>query len=87
MFVAGDLAPRDKSIALHLEKKAGEELEGYEQSGKLMGLVDKLVECEIIERGEESKHQPPMTPQDDNLILVDISPAETLRKHRALIFC
>jgi hypothetical protein len=35
-----------------LSKKTGEELEGYELSGKLMGLVDKLMECEIIERKE-----------------------------------
>ena len=55
-FVAGDLATRDKNISSYLDKKSAEELEGYEQSGKLMGLVDKLVECEIIERqAEENK--------------------------------
>jgi hypothetical protein len=57
IFVARDLASKDKSINSYLEKKSAEELESYEQSGKLMGLVDKLIECEIIEKqGEESKH-------------------------------
>lgn len=28
----------------------------YEQSGKLLGLYDKLVECEIISTKEEQKN-------------------------------
>ena len=54
-----------------------------------MGLVDKLVECEIIEKqGEEAKsvgtHE-----TNDGLMLVDMATNSMMdnRKHRALIFC
>ena len=39
----------DKNIQKHLTKKKESELMSYENSGKLIGLYDKLVECEIIE--------------------------------------
>jgi len=51
MFVARDFQEKDKSIKGHIGKRSEKELMGYEQSGKLMGLYDKLVECEIIEKG------------------------------------
>jgi TATA-binding protein-associated factor len=55
-----------------------------------MGLVDKLVECEIIEKqGEETKHLA-TSDSSDGLMLVDMatnSMAVDNRKHRALLFC
>ena len=53
MFVAQDLVDKygDKNIIAHFGKKPEKELLSYEQSGKLMGLVEKLVECEIIPQG------------------------------------
>ena len=72
MFVAEEL--KDKQITNYLSKKTGEELEGYELSGKLMGLVDKLMECEIIERKEGDSIT--TTIQDSNnegLMFVDLA--------------
>ncbi|CDW76484.1 snf2 chromatin remodeling protein [Stylonychia lemnae] len=48
MFVAKEFS-QDKNIMKHLGKKTEQELLSYENSGKLIGLYDKLVECEIIQ--------------------------------------
>ena len=65
-------------------------MEGYEQSGKLMGLVDKLMECEIIDRKETEETKSIATTQESNegLMFVDLATnTAPSRKHRALIFC
>eukprot|EP00347_Sterkiella_histriomuscorum_P015404 403357149 len=48
MLVAKEFK-EDKNIQKHFNKKKESELLSYENSGKLIGLYDKLVECEIIE--------------------------------------
>lgn len=48
MFVAREFK-EDKNIQKHLGKKKESELHSYENSGKLIGLFEKLVECEVIE--------------------------------------
>ena len=52
-----------------------------------MGLVDKLVECEIIEKqAEDGKTSSEMA--SDGLMLVDMATSNTdNRNHRALLFC
>ena len=53
MFVAHEFKT-DKQIMKHLSKKSESELNEYENSGKLNGLYDKLVECEVIlKNGDE----------------------------------
>jgi hypothetical protein len=47
MYIARDFI-EDKSVANYIGKKSEKELNSYEQSGKLLGLIDKLTECEII---------------------------------------
>lgn len=58
MFVAQELAETygDKRVQSHLGKKSMDELFSYEHSGKLLGLVEMLTECEIIQHGEP--HEP-----------------------------
>lgn len=48
MFVAEEFRNTDKNILSHLTKKSKDEVFSYDQSGKLLGLYDKLVECDII---------------------------------------
>jgi hypothetical protein len=55
MFVAEEFRNTDKNILSHLTKKTKEEVYSYDQSGKLLGLYDKLVECDIIAAAEEVK--------------------------------
>jgi len=52
-----------------------------------MGLVEKLVECEIIEKqAEDGKTSSEMA--SDGLMLVDMATSNTdNRNHRALLFC
>jgi hypothetical protein len=86
MFVAEEFRDKDKNILSHLTKKSKEEVYSYDQSGKLLGLYDKLVECDII-TAEEAKT---VSPSDDislgDMAAMSLQNAKA-RPHRALIFC
>ena len=85
MFVAEEFRNTDKNILSHLTKKTKEEVYSYDQSGKLLGLYDKLVECDIIAAAEEIK-----TVAEDislgDMAAMSIQSVKA-RPHRALIFC
>ena len=67
MFVAAEYAGKDRSVQAHFSKKSEQELLGYENSGKLLGLYEKLVECEIIYRDDEIKGS------TEETVMLDIS--------------
>ena len=82
MFVAREFLSKDKTIQGHVNKKSESELMSFDQSGKLLGLYDKLIECEIIDRanggfvGEESKggaHEVHSTHNTDGSLLFDLA--------------
>jgi TATA-binding protein-associated factor len=87
MFVAEEFRDKDKNILTHLTKKTKEEVYSYDQSGKLLGLYDKLVECDII-TAEEAKSSIANT---EDISLGDMAATSLqnvkARPHRALIFC
>jgi hypothetical protein len=87
MFVAEEFRNTDKNILSHLTKKSKEEVYSYDQSGKLLGLYDKLVECDII-TVEEAKTT--VTTAEDislgDMAAISIQNVKA-RPHRALIFC
>ncbi|TNV71420.1 hypothetical protein FGO68_gene7089 [Halteria grandinella] len=78
MYIARDFI-EDKSVANYIGKKSEKELNSYEQSGKLLGLIDKLTECEIIK--EESSEGV------DNGLSMMVAGDGAVQGHRALIFC
>jgi len=86
MFVAEEFRDKDKNILTHLTKKSKEEVYSYDQSGKLLGLYDKLVECDII-TAEEAK----TVATTEDISLGDMAAMSLqnvkARPHRALIFC
>lgn len=61
-----------------------EELFSYEHSGKLLGLVEMLTECEIIQQTEP---QEPKAEEGAHLMFEQAFGGQISRPHRALIFC
>jgi hypothetical protein len=57
----------------------------YENSGKLLGLYDKLVECEIIENVTKEESKSASHDGDGGLLFENGQ--VSAGKHRALIFC
>lgn len=72
MLVAAQFSG-DKNIQKHFGKKAQRDLEAFENSAKMVGLYDKLVECEIIDKNgdkeERKKHEAPSSPQQASLMI------------------
>jgi hypothetical protein len=68
MFVVNEIS-KDKNIQKYIKDKSEKELMSYENSGKLLGLYDKLLECEVISKGLDSassKEESKMQISNDN---------------------